>query len=72
MTDTTYEYRWKCLHIPSNVTRFTFKVKATNDVHIALSAANMNLKNFYEIGKCMIKNLVDNLMNVDGPFLGVG
>ena len=51
MTDANYKYRWESLRIPPNVTSFTFKVKAANDVHIGLSAANMNLLNFYEIGK---------------------
>ena len=51
LTDTNYEYRWELPRIPSNVTSFTFEVKAANDVHIGLSAANMTLSNFYEIGK---------------------
>ena len=51
MTDANYKYRWESLGIPPNVTSFKFKVKAADDVHIDLSAANMNLLNFYEMGK---------------------
>ena len=53
MTDTTYNYRWESLRIPSDVTRFTFKVKAAHDVHIALSAADETRTNFYEIGRSL-------------------
>ena len=50
-TDNNYEYRWESLSIPPYATSFKFKVKAASDVHIGLSAANMNLSNFYEIGE---------------------
>ena len=62
-TDTTYEYRWESLRIPCNVTKFTFKVKANNDAHIALSAADETLTNFYEIGKSLeLKDKIHSIM----------
>ena len=50
-TDANYLYKWESLSIPPGSTSLTFKVKAANDVHIGLSAANMLLPNFYEIGE---------------------
>ena len=58
MTDANYKYRWESLGIPPNVTSFKFKVKAADDVHIDLSAAKMNLLNFYEMGKWHVSHLV--------------
>ena len=50
-TGVNLKYRWESLRIPPNVTSFKFQVKAANDVHIALSAADMTLANYYEIGE---------------------
>ncbi|XP_077978612.1 uncharacterized protein LOC144434040 isoform X2 [Glandiceps talaboti] len=46
-TDTTYLYRY--LASSSPITRVNFKVKATNDAHIALSAGPQDMSNLYEI-----------------------
>ena len=50
-TDTNLAYQWESLYIPPGSTSITFKVKAANDVHIGLSAVDMVLPNFYEIGE---------------------
>ena len=50
ITDTDYKYRWESLRVPPGITSFTFEVKASNDVFIALSAENSTPKFFYEIG----------------------
>ncbi|XP_035695721.1 uncharacterized protein LOC118429347 [Branchiostoma floridae] len=46
-TDTHYRYRWDLPRLTGH--RFTFEVKATNDVHVALSSQNQDLANMYEI-----------------------
>ncbi|XP_078610800.1 C3 and PZP-like alpha-2-macroglobulin domain-containing protein 8 [Branchiostoma floridae x Branchiostoma japonicum] len=46
-TDTQYQYRWDLPKLTGN--RFTFEVKATNDVHVALSSQRHDMANMYEI-----------------------
>ncbi|XP_035689585.1 uncharacterized protein LOC118424886 [Branchiostoma floridae] len=46
-TDTQYRYRWNLPRLTGD--RFEFEVKATNDVHVALSSQRHDLANMYEI-----------------------
>ncbi|XP_033109626.1 uncharacterized protein LOC117110909 isoform X3 [Anneissia japonica] len=48
-TNKEYRYRYNLPRLPKCATRFEFSVKASNDVHIALSAENENLTPMYEI-----------------------
>lgn len=50
--ETPNEYKYEyVLPIPARVTYVTFKLRASNDGHIALSAEPNDLPNMYEIGK---------------------
>ncbi|XP_033105774.1 uncharacterized protein LOC117108037 [Anneissia japonica] len=48
-TDTQYRYRYTLPRIPQGVNVITFRVKARNDVHIALSPENNDVDEEYEI-----------------------
>ena len=50
-TPDEYKYQYVWPEIPDGVTSFTFKVKANNDVHVALSSTNADEDQMYEIGK---------------------
>ncbi|XP_078612531.1 uncharacterized protein LOC144882551 isoform X1 [Branchiostoma floridae x Branchiostoma japonicum] len=47
-TDDQYRYRWNLTAIRDS-SLFTFEVRASNDVHVALSSQNYNLDDMYEI-----------------------
>ncbi|XP_033127356.1 uncharacterized protein LOC117125080 [Anneissia japonica] len=49
VTDDQYRYRYNLPRVPDDVTRFEFSVRASNDVHIALSSQNRDLNSMYEI-----------------------
>ncbi|KAI8484227.1 hypothetical protein Bbelb_380120 [Branchiostoma belcheri] len=46
-TDTVYRYRWELRRLAGS--RFTFKVQADHNVHVALSAQGRDLDDMYEI-----------------------
>ena len=51
MTTTTYEYKYLWPRIPSDVTTFTFKLRAQNDGHLSLSPGQVDSPDLVEIGE---------------------
>jgi hypothetical protein len=50
-TSTQYQYQYVWPQIPTGVTSFTFRVKASNDAFIGLSPTNADANDMYEIGR---------------------
>ena len=57
-TPDEYQYQYVWPKIQTGVTSFTFKVRASNDAHVALSSTNADTEQMYEIGKTKTFNIL--------------